>query len=196
MSSGASQRIATRAWRRFDDAPRPIQAEVRTLLWRCDGEFTPPLSARPSTGAEGLDGAAPPDPQGPVGYFAAMRPQALIVAGTPAGPVNGFMSLARNRHLDDVDCVVDAYVTTIIVAPAARGAGVARALYAAMLRDERERGAAIAGTRTWSGNHGHLALLSALGFEQIARLPDHRGAGVDTIYLAKRLSQGADPDAR
>lgn len=191
MSRPAVCATAIRSWARLDAAPDDVRAAVRELVWRCDTEFTPPLSARPGAGPAGLADPKAPHPDGPVGYFDAIQGQVTVVALGEDGRVCGFMSVARDRLLDDVGRRTDAYVTTIIVAPEARGEGAARRLYEAMFALERDRGARDVATRTWSGNAGHLALLSRLGFHEIARLRDHRGPGVDTVYLSKRLDEPA-----
>ena len=52
--------------------------------------------------------------------------------------------------------------------------------------DAQRRSALPAGERrTWSTNTGHLRLLEQIGIAEVLRLPDHRGTGIDTLYLAR-----------
>lgn len=41
-------------------------------------------------------------------------------------------------------------------------------------------------TRTWHTNYAHLKVLDKLGFSEIARLPNHRGPGMDTVYFGRK----------
>ncbi|MBO3101914.1 GNAT family N-acetyltransferase [Cellulomonas fengjieae] len=167
-------------------APRGLDDALHGLLTGADEEFVPPLSSRtgtlqsalgPATARAGIDA-----------YLAAVLDQELLVAQDVDG-VLGFLSY-RPDHVVAVDgrrpIGPVAYVTTIVVAPTARGRGVGRALYRALL--DGPAGRAVA-TRTWSGNASHLALLASLGFAEVIRLPDDRGPGLDTVYLL--LEQGS-----
>jgi len=40
-------------------------------------------------------------------------------------------------------------------------------------------------TRTWHTNGAHIHILDTFGFREIARLKDHRGPGLDTVYFAR-----------
>jgi len=39
-------------------------------------------------------------------------------------------------------------------------------------------------TRTWSTNIAHSTILSRMGFSELSRVKDERGAGIDTVYFA------------
>ncbi|MBD3778460.1 MAG: GNAT family N-acetyltransferase [Micrococcales bacterium] len=162
-------------------APGALPGDLRRLLTEADEEFVPPLSTRSST----LQQALRPQHVRAAGidaYLAAVLEQQLLVAEAD-GSVRGFLSW-RPDHTVAVPGGTPfgpvAYVTTVVVAPAARGQGAGRALYAALLRELA--GGAVA-TRTWSRNDAHLALLASLGFVEVVRLPDDRGPGLDTVYL-------------
>lgn len=40
-------------------------------------------------------------------------------------------------------------------------------------------------TRTWATNAAHFRVLEKLGFSQCARLKNHRGEGMDTVYFCR-----------
>jgi len=161
--------------------PRRLEEPLRRLLTDADEEFVPPLSARASTVQSSL-GPAIARAQGIEAYLAGVLGQALLVAEAADGLL-GLLSY-RPHHVVAVHGREPigplAYVTTVVVTPSARGRGVARALYGALLA---EVGGGAVATRTWSHNDAHLRLLESLGFTEAIRLPDDRGPGVDTVYL-------------
>lgn len=63
------------------------------------------------------------------------------------------------------------YVDRVVVAPAARGRGVGRALYAAVLRQAREegRGRVLCEVNERPPNPGSLAFHATLGFREVGR---------------------------
>lgn len=176
-----------------DTRVRPVAAHdhadaLRRLLTDADDEFVPPLSARGGT-LESRLGPAQARAAGIDDYLAAVLEQRLLVAEDATGVV-GFVSY-RPGHVVTVaghDPVGPAaYVSTIVVAPAARRRGLARALYETLFVEVRhdEPGAGAVATRTWSGNDSHLTLLESLGFVEVIRLADDRGPGIDTVYLVR-----------
>jgi ribosomal protein S18 acetylase RimI-like enzyme len=161
--------------------PRDREDALRVLLTAADDEFVPPLSSRTSTVQQRL-GPAQQRAAGIGAYLTALLEQDLLVA-EDGGELLGFLSY-RPGHVVSVPghdpLGPMAYVTTIVVAAAARGRGAGRALYRGLLAEAA--GGAVA-TRTWSRNDAHLALLASLGFVEAIRLPDDRGPGLDTVYL-------------
>ncbi|MGH3764416.1 MAG: GNAT family N-acetyltransferase [Pseudonocardiaceae bacterium] len=112
--------------------------------------------------------------------------------------LQGFLSF-RTPHYDArlpniTACI---YVSTIAVFPAMRGHGYARLLYQELFKLPETLPAWIL-LRTWSTNSGHLRLLYSLGFTVVLTIPDDRGPGVDTLYLAtmrdgrRRSVEGAE----
>ena len=160
-----------------------LTADLRRLLTAADTEFVPPLSARTGTLDQQL-GPAKASAAGVESYLAALGQQSLLAAYDHARVI-AFMSY-RPGHVVQVaghDPLGPlAYVTTVVVAPSARRRGLARAMYETLLAELD--GGPVA-TRTWSGNTAHLNLLADLGFDEVIRLTDDRGPGVDTVYLAR-----------
>lgn len=173
---------ATAAVRVRRAAPGGLAPDLRRLLAAADAEFVPPLSARTSTTQQTLTPSSVVGGPGLDAYLAAVLTQQLLVAEA-GGAVLGLLSWRPDHTVvvpghDPLGPL--AYVTTVVVAPAARGQGAGRALYVALLRELA--GGPVA-TRTWSRNDAHLALLASLGFVEVVRLPDDRGPGLDTVYL-------------
>jgi ribosomal protein S18 acetylase RimI-like enzyme len=158
---------------RHDDPA--VAAAMRELLEAVDDEFVPPLSAR-SMSRE-LDA-----------YFRPLLEQFRV--GCWSGPVLTGLLTFRLHH--DAPILADlgdvAHVTTVAVAPKWRGCGIGRALYKSLFAHPAILAADAITTRTWSTNEVHNALLDQMGFDEYARLPDDRGAGVDTVYY-RRLNR-------
>ncbi len=161
---------------------------IAELLTVVDHEFVPPLSSRDSTttktlaGGSGTGDGGPAQP--PVAYLAAVLEQHALLAES-AGALIGLMSF-RVAHSEPLlaDWSPCEYVSTVAVPPAARRQGIARRLYTELLGGTGASSPYVA-TRTWSTNHSHLQLLAELGFIEVAHLPDHRGPGIATVYLAR-----------
>jgi GNAT superfamily N-acetyltransferase len=122
---------------------------------------------------------------GPFAYFEAVCRQWGLLA-TDAGRAVGMMSF-RPHHFDDAlgPFCPATYLSTIAVLPPYRRNGTARCLYEHLIAHSESIGDVSVATRTWSTNRGHLTLLAELGFSLTARLVDHRGPGVDTVYFAR-----------
>lgn len=153
---------------------------VRALLAACDEEFVPPLSARHSTRQANLDGSEFHD--GVDAYFDEMRRQPIILA-VAGSELLGFLSYIPGYELPFLDGP-SSYVSTVCVAPAHRRRGVASALYG--LLEERVAPGTVS-LRTWSTNVAQITALERRGYACVRRIADDRGAGIDTVYFAKRL---------
>ncbi len=116
-----------------------------------------------------------PGPDGTVLGFVLALP-----AGLPYDSANYRWVAARHRRF--------LYVDRVVVAPAARGRGVGRALYAAVLRQAREGrdGRVVCEVNERPPNPGSLAFHAALGFREIGRL-DHGPDDKAVIFLEHRL---------
>lgn len=177
---------------RIDVPRRGIDPHDADAIWeilvQADGQFIPPLSSRTSTVQSDLSTSAL-DPDGPREYFDALRAQHLLVSRDESGRAVGFMSFRKDYRLPEAASVQrDAYfyVSTVIVEPAFRRRGITRAMYDVVLEESCRAGQGVA-TRTWSTNAGHLALLEQLGIDVVHRVPEGRGPGVDTLYLARTV---------
>ena len=70
-----------------------------------------------------------------------------------------------------------------VVAPVARGQGLMKGFYREMIRLFPQ---CHIYTRTWSTNMAHIKILQGFGFEELKRIPNHRGQGIDTVYYCKK----------
>lgn len=175
------------AYDRLADAPERARAGAWALVCEADQAFWPALSTRaPEQGLSVGLGAAPTSE--PTAYWRSIQGHGLLTAEDETGVVTGMMSVARDKPLPQLGLTATAYLSTLIVAQAARGRGLARQLYAALFElADGWSGSPIVATRTWSTNDAHLPLIAALGFEEALRLADDRGPGIDTVYFLKRL---------
>lgn len=159
-----------------------------------DRNFIPPLSARTSSVQSDLE-VGELDPDGPREYFTSLRAQYFLIARGAAGRVVGFMSFRKNYRLPGATVASDCYfyVSTVIVERTHRRQGLTRAMYEVLFADAAHHRQGVA-TRTWSTNAGHLALLGRLGVAVVHTIPDGRGQGVDTLYLARPLQREETED--
>lgn len=201
--TGGLRRLLTLADREF--VP-PLSARSGTTQTDGLAEAAPHGPRSPSTDAPDSDPESRDAASGGLAaYCASVLAQPAVLAlgggsGTGADDrdedVVGILSVRGGYRAPPLgDFQPAAYVTTVVVDPAVRRRGVARRLYTT-LADDPPPGVAspFLATRTWSTNHGHIALLEDLGFAAVARLPDDRGAGVDTVYYAAAVETVAgDP---
>jgi trans-aconitate methyltransferase/GNAT superfamily N-acetyltransferase len=142
--------------------------EVEFLIEKYEGEFVPPLSERSSAGG-GLEG-------GSLREYINSLLSAKIFAAKKDGRIIGCLCY-KIQALPFVSKPVP-LVSTVIVEKPFRSAGVGRALYQKVLSENKELY-----VRTWSTNTNHLKLLKSLGFQEVYRIENHRGEGIDTVYL-------------
>jgi len=142
--------------------------EVEFLIEKYEGEFVPPLFKRPSAGGE-LGG-------GSLCEYIKSLSSARVLAAKKDGRVIGCLCY-KIQALPFVSKPVP-LVSTVIVEKPFRSAGVGRALYQKAISENRELY-----VRTWSTNTNHLKLLKSLGFQEVYRIENHRGEGIDTVYL-------------
>jgi trans-aconitate methyltransferase len=142
--------------------------EVEFLIEKYEGEFVPPLSKRPSAGG-GLEG-------GSLREYIKSLSSAKIFAAKKDGRVIGCLCY-KMQALPFVSKPVP-LVSTVIVEKPFRSAGVGRTLYQKALSENKELY-----VRTWSTNTNHLKLLESLGFQEVYRIENDRGEGIDTVYL-------------
>ncbi len=160
-------------------------ADIWGMLCTYDHEFVPRLSARANTFQSELsrDDLVK---QEPVRYYENLKQQSFLLAfDEREQQVIGFMSFRPEYICEDLqDDVVTLYITTIIVEKSHRGRGITTSFYReiALLADQRQLPIT---TRTWSTNHSHIHLLNKLGFQEVLRLRDGRGSGIDTVYFRK-----------
>ena len=156
--------------------------DIQALLTLADKEFIPPLSQRGSPTQSSLSGGQ--FHEGIRDYYASMAPQPVILA-IEEGKCLGFMAFKENHTCDEITpaYLPNLYASTCVVHPCTRGKGLMKQFYREMIALAPERWIC---TRTWHTNYAHLHILDTLDFHCIARLPDHRGPGMDTVYYARR----------
>lgn len=165
---------------------------VWQLLVQCDKEFVPPLSARESSFQSELNaGKTEIADRKPYLYFEGLKDQHFLLGyEAQTDELVGFMSFRNGYTCEELaDCSPSNYITTLCVSASFRNRGISRRFYEAMEKElPAELRLPYLSTRTWSLNDAHIHLLHTLNFEVAAKLPDHRGAGIDTLYFAKRLT--------
>jgi ribosomal protein S18 acetylase RimI-like enzyme len=101
----------------------------------------------------------------------------------------GFLSFEQLSNVS----VIEEYTPTnhveiIAVDPEYRGQGLGETMYQYLLdelpSDHRQP---FITTKTWDTNDAHIAILEDLGFDLVHRIPDDRGAGIDTVYYARSM---------
>ena len=153
---------------------------ILALLEESDEDFLPPLSCRRSTKDQTFSGDAVGG--GILSYYEAMNRQEILAA-VADGELFGFVSFYEGFPEGDAPSI---YVSTLVVAKAARGHGLTSKMYEHLfntLFPDRH-----VYTRTWSTNAAHTKILARFGFTEYKRLPNDRGLGIDTVYFA-RLSK-------
>ncbi|WP_059041333.1 GNAT family N-acetyltransferase [Paenibacillus rubinfantis] len=155
------------------------------LLCRYDSEFIPPLSAREHTYQSDLT-AGSAATQEPKRYFEKLKEQSFLLA-QDQDQVVGFMSFRPQYVYEDSNGQLETiYVTTVIVDQAFRGQGITTHLYKELEVIAKARNLPIM-TRTWSTNNGHIRVLHRIGMQEVQRIKDGRGPGLDTVYYRKDI---------
>lgn len=167
-------------------APGPALDANADAIWEVlqatDMDFLPSLASRNGTTTRRLREEIAW--AGPVIYFEDIMKQHVAIATSSNRPV-GLVSYIRS-HVDELlnEWSPSTYITTIAVRNTERGHGFARLLLRSVLDDPDIRDGWLS-TRTWSTNRASLTLFTHAGFQEVHRIPDHRKAGVDTVYLAR-----------
>jgi len=154
--------------------------DIHGLLILADKEFIPPLSARGSSTQKDLS-ATESVSEGAAAYYDTMASQPAVLA-VENGRCMGFMAFKKDYTCEQIStqCLPNLYASTCVVHPDTRGQGLMRRFYEKMMELFPDRGIY---TRTWHTNFSHLKILDRLGFTELARLKDHRGPGMDTVYF-------------
>jgi len=157
------------------------EQEIQAFLAMADKEFIPPLSSRGSSTQSDLSGGEVHS--GILDYYRSMESQPVVLA-IEDGRCLGFMAFKVDYTCQQIsaDHLPNLYASTCVVHPDARGKGLMRGFYREMIRLFPGRSLF---TRTWHTNYSHLRVLDTLGFREFARLPNHRGPGMDTVYFQR-----------
>ena len=157
--------------------------QLERMLAAADQEFIPPLSSRSSTTQGTLSGGETAS-DGVRAYFDAMKDQAMVLA-MDGDRLAGFMAFRFDLTNDLIgpETLPNIYATTSVVSPDYRGQGLMEKMYRTMIGGYPQRAVY---ARTWSGNLSHLKIAARLGFIHLKVLKDHRGPGIDTVYLERK----------
>ncbi len=169
--------------------PEQYYEEILDILTCCDRDFLPPLSARESTTQKAFS-AETTSGKKPVSYCREMMQQNGFLAFDD-GRVAGFLSFKKDYTCDAIgkETFPNVYISTLAVHPDYRGRGIAKQLYAAILSSFAECNAY---TRTWSTNQSQMKILPGLQFEEIKRIKNDRGQGIDTVYFYRSRTKNTD----
>ncbi|MBE7040539.1 MAG: GNAT family N-acetyltransferase [Ruminococcaceae bacterium] len=159
--------------------------DILHMMQLSDKDFVPPLSERSSTTQSSLAGQGEKGEGSVLNYLSEMIHQPILAA-VEDGKILEFISFKENYVTDGIDekDLPNIYLSTLILHPDGRGRGLTKQLYGHLFNElYADRNIF---TRTWSTNVPHIKILSFFGFEELKRLKDHRGAGIDTVYYVKR----------
>ncbi len=163
------------------EGKRQYRQRLLALCQKSDKEFVPPLSQRSSTTQSTLQGGGE---TGILSYFAGIMEQPMLVC-VEEDVLLGFVSYKENyvpEHYPDAQ-LPNIYISTLILAPEARGRGLTKALYRHLFFQRFPDRYVY--TRTWSQNAAHIKILSGFDFREVCRILNHRGAGIDTVYFER-----------
>ncbi|TCK98141.1 ribosomal protein S18 acetylase RimI-like enzyme [Natranaerovirga hydrolytica] len=163
-----------------------IKKQLWEILCECDQEFIPPLSSRDSSSQKELSDLNQSTVK-PISYFEKMMEQKFILVFNKPNEVVAFMTFIHHYSCEELQAIgFSNYITTICVRKNYRNQGILSKLYDYMeghIEDSYIEN--YISTRTWSTNVYHLKTLKNRGYEMGTVLKDHRGEGIDTIYLYK-----------
>ena len=152
--------------------------EIIQLLEESDNDFLPPLSRRGSPNDKAFLGENNGS-NGVLSYYTEMNRQPILAAFSE-NKIVGFVSFREDNRDGENSSI---YVSTLVVAKAARGQGLTRGMYDYLSSTAFPEHAFR--TRTWSTNAAHIKILSRFGFHETKRLENDRGAGIDTVYYER-----------
>ena len=150
------------------------------ILTQNDTAFVPPLSQRTGTTQTAFGGQA--NPSGVADYLNQMLTQQILAVLMEGKPV-GFVSYIENKTDDDFP-LPNLYISTLVLQPETRGMGITKKLYHHLFNELYPTHSIY--TRTWSTNIAHIKILQGFGFEELKRIPNDRGQGIDTVYYCKK----------
>ena len=159
-----------------------LYQDVLGLLSAADQEFVPPLSCRSSSVQQ--DFSTPlKTSNGILAYFENLKEQRFLAAWEN-GKLLGFVSFRGNYLCREIpaEALPNIYISTLIVAPEARGKGITAAMYQVLFAAYSQCNIF---TRTWSSNIAHIRILEKFGFSRWRVLKNDRGNGIDTVYFQK-----------
>ena len=151
------------------------------ILTQNDTAFVPPLSSRTGTTQKAFQNKE--NPSGIQDYLAQMLGQQILGVFLE-GKLVGFVSYMEDRVTDVFDVLPNIYISTLVLQPETRGMGITKKLYHHLFNEMYPTHSIY--TRTWSTNIAHIKILQGFDFAELKRIPNDRGAGVDTVYYCKK----------
>ena len=157
--------------------------ELLEILSINDKNFIPPLSQRSSTTQANLLSSA--EKADILPYFHKMMEQ-NILAMFLEDKLVGFVSYIDNYTSEVIspETHPNIYLSTLALRPETRGMGATKKAYTYLFFECYPQCNVY--TRTWSTNGPHIHILAGFGFEELKRIPNDRGEGVDTVYFCKK----------
>lgn len=157
-----------------------------SMMEKSDNDFIPPLSKRSSTTQTNLkaEEGAGTSRASVRSYLEEMIGQKILVC-MEENNLLGFVSFKEN-YVSDIygeESLPNIYLSTLILDERARGKGLTKKMYSYLFNDLYPDRNIL--TRTWSTNIPHIKILSGFDAEEIKRIPNDRGEGIDTVYFAK-----------
>ena len=165
-----------------DAEKNQYREELLEILSINDKNFLPPLSQRSSTTQANLLGDE--NKADILPYFNKMLEQ-NILAMFYEGKLIGFVSYIENYISDVVggETHPNIYLSTLAMRPESRGMGATKKAYTYLFFERYPHCNVY--TRTWSTNGPHIHILGGFGFDELKRIPNDRGEGIDTVYFCK-----------
>ena len=157
--------------------------DIFSMMVVGDEDFVPPLSARFSPFQTAFDGTA--QEKGIATYLDGMLGEQMLGAfeGEELLGFVTFVENLENPHFG-ADPLPNIYLCTLLVKPEARGKHLTRSMYEHLFFERFAERSIF--TRTWSTNAAHIAILGKFGFNEIDRIKNDRGEGIDTVYFGLR----------
>lgn len=157
--------------------------QILDMMRVADNDFVPPMSARFSPFQSDLSGGESTE-NGILRYYNSMIKESMLCA-VEDGKVLGFVTYVENmkNKVFPEGAMPNLYICTLIVRPEARGRGLTYKMYDHLFDELCPKHSLF--TRTWSTNFAHSSILKKYGFDEIHRIANDRGEGIDTVYFGK-----------
>ena len=157
--------------------------QILDMMRAADNDFVPPMSARFSPFQTDLKGGDATE-CGIIRYYNGMVNEQMLCA-IEGGTILGFVTYVENlkNKVFPEDAMPNLYICTLIVRRQARGRGLTYRMYDHLFDVIYPTHSLF--TRTWSTNFAHSSILKKYGFDELHRIPNDRGEGIDTVYFAK-----------
>ena len=158
--------------------------DILALMYQSDNDFVPPLSKRTSTTQTNLKGNdADSSFDGIASYHQEMMKQ-YILGVVEDERLLGFVSYKEDMCSDVIgeDTLPNIYVSTLMLHTDARGKNLTYRMYDYLFNEVYKNSSIF--TRTWSTNFAHIKILSKFSFDELKRIENDRGAGIDTVYYS------------